>query len=71
MGAVSGQLPALGVHCRPPGHSSRTRLERHLAGSAARWVPTASLLVANLSHIYVADADWEYSSSLDTTSVRP
>jgi nitroreductase len=37
------------------------RLVRHLAGSSARWAPTASLLVANLCHRFVADTDWEYS----------
>jgi nitroreductase len=37
------------------------RLVRHLAGSSARWAPSASLLVANLAHRYVEDTDWEYS----------
>jgi nitroreductase len=37
------------------------RLVRHLAGSSARWAPTASLLVANLSHRYVEGTDWDYS----------
>jgi nitroreductase len=37
------------------------RLVRHLAGSSSTWAPTASLLVANLSHRYVEDTDWEYS----------
>jgi nitroreductase len=37
------------------------RLVRHLAGSSARWAPTASLLLANLAHRYVEDTDWEYS----------
>ncbi|MGI8415565.1 MAG: hypothetical protein ACR2P2_05040 [Nakamurella sp.] len=34
---------------------------RHLAKSAARWAPTAGLLVANLSHRLVQDTDWDYS----------
>jgi nitroreductase len=37
------------------------RLVRHLAGSSARWAPTASVLVANLCHRYVEDTDWDYS----------
>jgi nitroreductase len=37
------------------------RLVRHLAGSSARWAPTASLLLANLAHRHVEDTDWEYS----------
>lgn len=37
------------------------RLVGHLARSAARWAPDASLLVANLSHRYVEGTDWEYS----------
>ena len=47
------------VGCR--GSSAHQRLVRHLAGSSARWAPTASLLVANLSHRHVEDTDWEYS----------
>jgi nitroreductase len=43
------------------GASTHERLARHLAGSSARWAPTASLLIANLSHRFVADTDWEYS----------
>lgn len=37
------------------------RLVAHLAGSAARWAPTASVLVANLCHRRVEDTDWDYS----------
>jgi nitroreductase len=37
------------------------RLVHHLASSSARWAPTASLLVANLSHRLVEDTDWDYS----------
>jgi nitroreductase len=37
------------------------RLVRHLARSSATWAPTASMLVANLAHRYVADTDWDYS----------
>ena len=41
------------------GSSEHTRLVRHLAGSSAAWAP--SVLVANLSHRYVEDTDWEFS----------
>jgi nitroreductase len=41
--------------------SVHARLVRHLTGSSAAWAPSASLLVANLSHRYVEDTDWEYS----------
>ena len=34
---------------------------RHLAGSSARWAPSASVLVANLCHRFVEDTDWDYS----------
>ncbi|MEV1128371.1 nitroreductase family protein [Agromyces sp. NPDC049794] len=37
------------------------RLRRHLARSAARWAPDASVLVANLAHRFVEDSDMEYS----------
>jgi nitroreductase len=43
------------------GDGTHARLVRHLAKSSGRWAPTASLLVANLSHRYVEDTDWEYS----------
>jgi hypothetical protein len=43
------------------GDAVHTRLVRHLAPSAARWAPTACLLVVNLCHRYVEDTDWEYS----------
>ncbi|MDX6299447.1 MAG: hypothetical protein QOF53_661 [Nocardioidaceae bacterium] len=43
------------------GDDTHRRLVQHLAGSSARWAPTASLLVANLSHRLVQDTDWEYS----------
>jgi nitroreductase len=43
------------------GDETHRRLVRHLAGSSARWAPSASLLVANLSHRHVEDTDWEYS----------
>lgn len=43
------------------GSSTHERLVRHLAGSSARWAPSASLLVANLAHRYVEDSDFEYS----------
>lgn len=37
------------------------RLVTHLATSSAGWAPTASMLVANLSHRFVEDTDWAYS----------
>jgi nitroreductase len=43
------------------GTAEHTRLTRHLAGSSAVWAPSASLLVANLSHRLVEDTDWEFS----------
>lgn len=43
------------------GEPAHDRLARHLAKSAAAWAPTAGLLVANLSHRFVEDTDWEYS----------
>jgi nitroreductase len=43
------------------GDATHARLVHHLAGSSARWAPSASLLVANLAHRYVAGTDWEYS----------
>jgi nitroreductase len=43
------------------GDSVHTRLVAHLAGSSARWAPTASVLVANLCHRRVEDTDWDYS----------
>jgi nitroreductase len=43
------------------GDNTHRRLVRHLAPSSGRWAPSASLLVANLAHRYVAGTDWEYS----------
>src|ERR1700722_6465997 len=43
------------------GEAAHQRLVRHLAGSSATWAPTASLLLANLAHVYVEDTNWEYS----------
>jgi nitroreductase len=43
------------------GDDTHRRLVSHLARSSARWAPTASLLVANLSHRLVEDTDWDYS----------
>lgn len=43
------------------GDDVHSRLVRHLTASSARWAPGASVLVANLSHRYVQDTDWEYS----------
>jgi hypothetical protein len=43
------------------GTAEHTRLVRHLAGSSGAWAPSASLLVANLSHRFVEDTDWEFS----------
>jgi nitroreductase len=43
------------------GNAVHERLVRYLAGSSATWAPGASLLLANLTHRYVEDTDWEYS----------
>ncbi len=43
------------------GDPNHQHLVARLAGSAAQWAPSASLLVANLCHRYVADTDWDYS----------
>ena len=43
------------------GDADHRRLVPHLAGSAAPWAATASLLVANLAHRFVEDTDWDYS----------
>ena len=43
------------------GTAEHTRLVRYLAGSSAAWAPSAGLLVANLSHRFVEDTDWEFS----------
>jgi nitroreductase len=43
------------------GDDTYRRLLHLLARSSAQWAPTASLLVANLSHRLVEDTDWEYS----------
>jgi nitroreductase len=43
------------------GEPDHDRLVRHLAGSSAAWAPTAGMLVANLSHRFVEDTEWEYS----------
>ena len=57
--AGNSQPWAFILGCR--GEPTHERLVRHLAKSAARWAPTAALLVANLSHRLVEDTDWEYS----------
>ena len=43
------------------GDAVHRRLLPHLAPSAARWAPTASMLVVNLCHRYVQDTDWDFS----------
>lgn len=43
------------------GDATHDRLVRHLAGSSARWAPTAGLLVANLCHRFVEGTAWEHS----------
>jgi nitroreductase len=43
------------------GTAVHERLVSHLAGSSAGWAPTAGLLLANLSHRFVEDTDWDYS----------
>ena len=43
------------------GDRTHRRLVPHLAGSSARWAPTAALLMVNLCHRFVEDTDWDYS----------
>ena len=43
------------------GDEAHGRMLGHLAGSSARWAPTASLLVVNLCHRFVESPDIEYS----------
>lgn len=43
------------------GDAAHAGLLPHLAGTAARWAPSASLIVVNLCHRYVEGTDWEYS----------
>jgi nitroreductase len=43
------------------GDAVHARVVRQLAPSAARWAPTAGLLVVNLCHRWVEGTDWEYS----------
>jgi nitroreductase len=43
------------------GEPDHDRLIRHLAKSSATWASTAGVLIANLSHRFVEDTDWEYS----------
>lgn len=43
------------------GEPDHHRLVRHLARSSAAWAPSAGLLVANLSHRFVEDTEWDYS----------
>ena len=43
------------------GDPDHERLMRYLTKSSARWAGTAGVLVANLSHRFVEDTDWEYS----------
>jgi nitroreductase len=43
------------------GDPVHARLVRHLARSSGRWAPTASILIANLSHRLVEGTDWDYS----------
>ncbi|MGC4111976.1 MAG: nitroreductase family protein [Nocardioides sp.] len=43
------------------GDAVHQRLVGRLAPSSRRWAPSASLLVANLSHRLVESTDWEFS----------
>ncbi|MGZ4218334.1 MAG: nitroreductase family protein [Solirubrobacteraceae bacterium] len=43
------------------GDPDHERLVRYLTNSSARWASTAGVLIANLSHRFVEDTDWEYS----------
>jgi nitroreductase len=57
--AGNSQPWAFILGCR--GEPTHARLVRQLAKSTAAWAPTAGLLVANLSHRFVEDTDWDYS----------
>jgi nitroreductase len=57
--AGNSQPWAFIMGCR--GDETHQRLVRHLAASSSRWAPSASVLVANLAHRFVAGTDWEYS----------
>jgi nitroreductase len=43
------------------GDEIHRRLVPHLAGSSAGRAPDASVLVANLAHVYVEGTDWQFS----------
>ena len=43
------------------GDAVHPRMLRHLAPSAARWAPTASILAVNLCRRFVEGTDWEFS----------
>ena len=43
------------------GERDDDRLIRHLTKSSGAWAPMAGLLVANLSHRFVEDTNWDYS----------
>lgn len=43
------------------GDADHERLMRYLTKSSSRWAGTAGVLIANLSHRFVEDTDWEYS----------
>lgn len=43
------------------GQPEHNRLVQHLAKSASMWAPSAGLLIANLSHRFVENTDWDYS----------
>ena len=43
------------------GEPDHERLMQYLTKSSARWASTAGVLIANLSHRFVEDTDWEYS----------
>ena len=43
------------------GDDTHRRLAGHLTASSGAWAPEASILIANLSHRFVEDTDWEFS----------
>lgn len=43
------------------GDDVHTRLVHHLSPGSSRWAPSASLLIANLAHVFVEDSDLAYS----------
>ena len=57
--AGNSQPWAFVVGCR--GDMVHRRMIRHVTASAVGWASSASVLIANLSHRFVQDTNWDYS----------